>query len=159
MQSAFTSATSESAAVYPGGFVIDLEGLDLDQMSAAAASAQWQLEQFQWGRGRFEAALRGFHTFNLQLGLSVRSTGFMARGDIPPGSFMLGMPLRAETDLCLHGAPARPSELLALCHGEELEISTRHESEVLSVAISEDTLKGISPKLRIPRRSPALLWA
>jgi AraC family ethanolamine operon transcriptional activator len=128
-----------SAAIFTDGHIVDFPRLDLDQMSAAAA--HWRMEQVQWGKGRLEASLKGIHTASLQLGLSGRSTGFFAHGDVPRDSIMLAVLLRADHDFRYRGLLAQPADIFTLRHGEEFEISTRRDSGIVTVAIDETLLE------------------
>lgn len=124
--------------VFPAGFCINCTLDDLDEVRLH--SLHWNLEMFQFGKGRFRSNLRVIHTEHLQVSLGWRSTGILVRGQVPRDCVTFSTVVKAEAPIHFRGAVLAPDEMAALRHGEEIELGTSRGSRLLTVSVDAEML-------------------
>jgi AraC family ethanolamine operon transcriptional activator len=123
---------------FPAGFCVKCRIDDVDEWRERAL--YWGLEPFQLGKGRFRSDLRAIHTENLQVSSGWRSTGVLVRGQGPRDCVVLAMVRRAQAPIHYRGAVLAGNQIVALRHGEDIELSTKGGAEMLTVSVDAATL-------------------
>ncbi len=133
------SSGMTSAALFPSGLAFNAISSDAEEMRDQ--SVFWSYEHRQFSRGSFYGEITAFHTSRLQLSLSHRSTGIVARGGLPKETTIITMPLSIAEPLHYRGQLLEECQVIALRHTEELELYTSSPSTLLTVAVSTALLE------------------
>lgn len=123
----------KTTALFPSGLSFVLTSNDAEEMREQ--SVFWSYEHQQFNRGTFHGIIFGFHTSRLQLTLSHRSVGFIARGGLPEKTTIISIPVHGADSLLYRGQLLRDCRAIALKDTEELELHTSQPSTMLTVAV------------------------
>ena len=124
---------------FPAGLQIRFSSRDIEQMEEQ--SIYWDLRLKQFTPGKFNGEIYAYHTKNIQLSFSSRSTGCFARGSVPAGTTTISFPISNKYQSYYRGHPLEENQAWALLPGEEIEFLSLFPSSLFTIAISTDLLE------------------
>ncbi len=124
---------------FPSGLRIQSVARSIEEMDEQ--SVFWGLEAEQVGRGRYSGQIRAVHSGRLQLARSLRSVGTLLRGHVPKDTVVLSIPVKAPQAIFYRGNLLGESSIMALRHGEEVDLRSAGSLDMLTIAVAEDCLQ------------------
>lgn len=106
---------------------------DIDAM--AISPLAWNLQYEQLGRGRFHGQLTQLVLNSLQLARVRWSPGVLQRGAAPKGTWVFGLPMKAEGSLHVRRRPARAGELLAATSRDDVGFTATGATDLMVVVL------------------------
>lgn len=132
---------------------------DIDALAAAALD--WDQKYEQLGRGKFKGRLRQLVLGQLQLNREQWRTGVLQSGSAPKGTWVFGLPLKAEGRLHIRRRPVQDGELLAATSRDDVGFVANGATDLMIVVLPNRVINrwmrarrggdGVDPELP-PRR-------
>ncbi|MCB1495375.1 MAG: helix-turn-helix domain-containing protein [Bauldia sp.] len=106
---------------------------DIDALADAALD--WDQEYHQIGRGRFHGELTQLVLGQVQLNREQWETGVLQSGAAPEGTWVFGLPLRADGPLHVRRQPVRDGELLAATSSDDVGFVAEGATDLMIVVL------------------------
>lgn len=117
-----------------------VEGSFDDIDALAAAALEWDQEYEQLGRGHFRGHLTQLLLGQVQLNREQWQTGVLQRGAAPQGTWVFGLPLRAEGQLHIRRRPTRRGELLAATSRDDVGFVAEGATDLIIVVLPDQRI-------------------
>lgn len=112
-----------------------VEGRFDDIDALAAAAVDWDQEYEQLGRGKFKGRLRQLVLGQVQLNREQWQTGVLQSGTAPKGTWVFGLPLKAEGRLHIRRRPVQDGELLAATSRDDVGFVADGPTDLMIVVL------------------------
>ena len=117
------------------GYVINLDFDTHESMIEAAL--HWNFEEYQFGRGPFNAYINAIHTLNIQLANTFRSNGIFIKGKTPKNAYMFAY-VKSKGKKTHNGLSILEDELVVLTENDQLDYIVSSTVEDVTIAINKD---------------------
>ncbi|MEP0324147.1 helix-turn-helix domain-containing protein [Bauldia litoralis] len=132
MKNTLSESGSHASHVVEGSFD------DIDALAAAALD--WDQEYEQLGRGRFNGRLRQLVIGQVQLNREQWQTGVLQSGAAPKGTWVFGLPLKAEGPLHIRRRPVQNGELLAATSRDDVGFVADGATDMMIVVLPNSVI-------------------
>jgi AraC family transcriptional regulator, ethanolamine operon transcriptional activator len=113
---------------------------DIDAMAASAL--QWDQKFEHIGRGQFRGQLTQLVVGQLQLGRERWFPGILQKGAAPKGTWVFGLPLKAEGSLHVRRRPVQRGELLVGSSRDDVGFTATGPTDLMIVVLPADIIRG-----------------
>lgn len=139
MQNLISEETGPKKGPFPAGWILRETPSSPDEMEEMAKF--WNLKVTQLGKKRYHSDLIAFHTERMQVSRVQHRNTCRIDGEIPPDTAILAVPVTRGRPMQFHGAQVGPRDLIFQDRANGLDISYAGEMDILSIAISHETVR------------------
>ena len=122
-------------SIFPTDFIFNQSSLDLEQMQYYANL--WDIEYTKMENGLFKGSISAVSTTRIQMAQESFSQSFLSRGSFPDGCVLL-LYSTSKSEFNFQNNSIEPHEIVFLQKGDELDVLTYGESNIMSIVIEEE---------------------